>query len=115
MHLKSTLIIALLTPALLSACGDGGQVGPQQTYAVDGVITRLPAGPGTELMVEHEAIPDFVNAAGDTIGMKAMTMGFPTAEHVDLTGLAAGDSVSIRFVVRWGQPHPLELTQIERH
>lgn len=109
-----------LVPAILlftaAACSGPTPepVGAIQTYEVNGVIARLPAGAGTELMIQHEPIPDFVNAAGDTVGMKAMTMGFPTAESVDLQGLAPGDSVSVRFVVRWGQPRPLELTEIAR-
>ena len=88
--------------------------GPVQAYEVDGVLARLPEGPGTELMITHEEIPGFVNAEGDTVGMAAMTMGFPPAEEVSLEGFAPGDSVAIRFEVRWGQPKPLRLTHMEK-
>jgi len=106
----------ILTIALFAtACGSGDSApGQQQTYDVAGVITRLPAGPGTELMVRHDAIPGFVNSAGEITGMRAMVMGFPVADSVDLSGFAEGDSVSITFVVRWGQPNPFELTRMDR-
>jgi len=87
---------------------------PVQVYEVAGVITRLPAGPGTELMISHDEIPDFVNAEGNVIGMRAMTMGFPTDDGLDLSGFAAGDSVGFRFEVRWGQPGPLRITELEK-
>lgn len=110
--MKRTLLAFAL---LLAACSSGGETtGPVQSYDVDGVITQLPAGPGTELMIRHEAIPDFVNRAGEAVGMKAMVMGFPVAESVDIGSFAEGDSVAFTFVVRWGQPKPLELTRMER-
>jgi hypothetical protein len=107
--------ILLSLSLLLAACGGGDDpTGPVQTYEVAGVITRLPAGPGTELMIRHDEIPDFVNRAGETVGMNAMVMGFPVAESVDLAAFAEGDSVGFTFVVRWGQPRPLELTRMEK-
>lgn len=104
---------------LLLALGCGGNSTDDdstsvQRYEVDGVVARLPGGPGTEFMIEHEEIPDFVNANGDTVGMNAMTMGFPLDEDVSLEGLAAGDSVHFAFEVRWGASPPLRLTQIEK-
>jgi hypothetical protein len=113
------LVVLSLLLFVFVGTGCGGQSEPPprtgvQTYEVSGVIARLPEGPGTELMISHEEIPDFVNAAGDTVGMKAMTMGFPVSDQIDLTEFAAGDSVLIRFEVRWGQPGPLQLTRMER-
>lgn len=108
---SAVLSILLLT---LAACGQGPGEGPVQTYRVEGVIAQLPAGPGTELMIRHAEIPDFVDATGDTVGMSAMTMGFPLAEGLALDGFAPGDSVDIVFEVRWNQPRPLALTEIQR-
>jgi Cu/Ag efflux protein CusF len=98
----------------LVACGGAEPAGPVQSYDVAGVITRLPAGAGTELMIRHDEIPDFVNRAGETVGMSAMVMGFPVADSVDLSSFAEGDSVHFTFVVRWDQPKPLELTRMEK-
>ncbi len=107
----------LLALAFVAACAGAPETpsGPVQVYEVAGVITRLPAGPGTELMISHEEIPDFVNAEGNVIGMKAMTMGFPTDEGLDLSAFAPGDSVGFRFEVRWGQPNPLRITELKKH
>ena len=107
-------MLPILATLLLAACGGGEATGPVQTYDVAGVITQLPAGPGTELMIRHDEIPNFVNRAGEEVGMGAMVMGFPVAESVDLSAFAEGDSVSFTFVVRWGQPSPLELTRMEK-
>jgi hypothetical protein len=110
--MKRSLLSLVL---FLAACGGGGEsTGPVQSYDVAGVITQLPAGPGTELMIRHDEIPGFVNGAGEVVGMKAMVMGFPVAEEVDLSAFAEGDSVQFTFVVRWGQPKPLELTRMEK-
>jgi Cu/Ag efflux protein CusF len=108
---RSLLSLFLL---LLVACGGKDATGPEQSYDVAGVITRLPSGAGTELMIRHDEIPDFVNRAGEAVGMKAMVMGFPVADSVDLSSFAEGDSVHFTFVVRWGQPKPLELTRMEK-
>jgi Cu/Ag efflux protein CusF len=107
---------ALLALALVAACASAPEKssGPVQVYEVAGVITRLPAGPGTELMISHDEIPEFVNSEGNVIGMRAMTMGFPTDAGLDLSKFAPGDSVGFRFEVRWGQPDPLRITALEK-
>lgn len=110
MKTTARLLIALF----LTACGSPEASGPVQTYEVAGVITRLPERPGTELMIRHDEIPDFTNAAGEVVGMSKMTMGFPIADGVNLSNFAVGDSVRFTFVVRWGQPRPLELTRMEK-
>lgn len=102
---------------LLVGCGGGSTTDdstPIQRYEVDGVISRLPDGAGTEFMIRHEEIPDFVNASGDTVGMNAMTMGFPPAKDLSLEGFAPGDSVRFTFEVRWGGSPPLRLTHLEK-
>ena len=104
------LLLALAV--LIAACGAETDQGPVQIYDVRGVVAQLPAGPGKELMIEHEEIPDFVGASGDTVGMEEMTMGFPVAEGVSLEGFAVGDSVRFTFEVRWNGSPPLRLTRM---
>lgn len=75
-----------------------------QEYTTRGVIQALPGAdrPGTDLSIQHEAIPEFVNGAGETVGMRTMTMPFPhLAPGVKLDGLAAGDKVRFTFGVTW--------------
>lgn len=114
--LRLALFLLALGAVTIPGCSSSppADEGPVQVYEVDGVVARLPGGPGTELMITHEEIPGFVNAEGDTVGMAAMTMGFPVAEELSLEGFAPGDSVAIRFEVRWGQPKPLRLTRMDR-
>ena len=108
------VLLCVLTALLAAACGPSESSGPVQTYDVAGVISRLPDGPGTELMIRHDEIPNFVNGQGEVVGMSAMTMGFPVADGIDLTNFAVDDSVRFTFVVRWGQPRPLELTKMAK-
>lgn len=77
---------------------------PDATYTVRGVITALPvAGDArTELRAKHERIPDFKSKDGKIVGMNVMTMDFPPAKGVDLSGMKVGDKVSITFSVWWG-------------
>ena len=84
-----------------------------QTYVVEGILTQLPSAPARELMIRHVAIADFVSASGDTVGMDAMTMGFPVSEESILEGFAPGDSIRFVFEVRWGGARPLRLTAME--
>jgi hypothetical protein len=107
---------ALLGLALVAACAGSPETasGPVQIYEVAGVIAQLPAGPGKELMIRHDEIPDFVNSEGKVIGMKPMTMGFPTGDGLDLTAFAVGDSVGFHLEVRWGQPGPLRITELAK-
>ena len=115
MHLRSSALAGLAL-IFVAACASTPEPpsGPVQVYVVAGVITRLPAGPGTELMIRHQEVPGFVNAEGEVIGMRAMTMGFPTDDGLDLDGFVAGDSVDFRFEVRWGQPGPLRITALTK-
>lgn len=116
------LFVLVLGAAL--ACTNGGTGGgaddpeaPAHRYTVNGEIVALPdpARPdGTDLYLRHEAIPDFVGVDGATVGMEAMTMGFPLASGVDLAGLEVGDAVVFDFEVRWQGSPPLQVTRVER-
>ncbi len=74
---------------------------PSETYAVRGIIRTMPTPerPLEGFSLTHEAIPDFVNAEGEMVGMSAMTMPFPRAEGLDLADLSVGDKVEAWFAV----------------
>lgn len=73
-------------------------------YQVRGEIRQLPVAPARDLMIRHEAIPDFKDEAGRVVGMEAMTMPFTLAPGIELGGLAAGDRVEFTLEVRWDDP-----------
>ena len=96
----------LVCAALLAACRDPAPAPPAAAdrYRVRGEIARLPARPGDELSVRHEAIPTFKDRSGATVGMDAMVMGFAVAKGLPVAGLAVGDKVKMTFAVNWAQP-----------
>lgn len=65
-------------------------------YTVRGEVVALPAG-DDDLMVRHEAIPEF--RSGATMGMDVMVMPFPLGEGVSLDGVTPGDKLSVTFSV----------------
>lgn len=93
----------------LAACGKPTPAVPptpvfEQTYTVRGIIRTLPSpgNPNSELQIHHEEIPEFVNGAGKTSGMHAMTMPFPSlASGVSMSGIEVGDKVRFTFGVAW--------------
>ena len=121
--LRVFAVVLVVSSFGLVACGGGDGGGEEATtteeptdvqrYDVRGIVRQLPGPGGQELMIRHEAIPDFVNSSGEAVGMDAMTMGFPVADEVDLSAFAPGDSVRFVFEVRWGGSPPLRLTSME--
>lgn len=92
-------------------------VATAQVYSVRGEIVQLPdpkRPDGAELYIRHEAIPDFVDTDGATVGMEAMTMGFPLAKDVDLAGFAVGDAIEFRLEVRWDGLPPVLVSKVEK-
>lgn len=89
---------------------------PDGTYTTRGMVVQLPRGndPRTQFKVHHEAIDNFVNHTGKMVGMSAMTMEFPPARGVSLTGLAVGDPVEITFSVWWNDTPPWLATKITK-
>lgn len=86
-----------------------------QSYTVRGVVRGLPdaSRPGSDFYVQHEAIPDFVNDEGESVGMGSMAMPFPVADPAILEGVAVGDKVSMRFEVEWEGSPPLRVVAVE--
>ena len=102
---------------LLSACsasappvGEGGRV-----YTVRGEVAAppTPVAAGTQVLLRHEAIDDFVDATGKTVGMDAMVMPFDVVPPVSAKDLAVGDKVEMRFSMDWKGPR-LRVERIER-
>ena len=69
---------------------------------IQGVIAELPNpdDPRRSLRIRHTAIPGYRSAAGEVVGMSAMTMPFPRDEGLSLDGLEVGTPVVFDFEVR---------------
>jgi len=112
---SSPLALLLLLAPL--GCGPGRtpDAPVDATYSVRGEVAKLPTEGSNEIWIHHEAIPDFRNERGETVGMESMTMPFPLGAEVALGDLATGDRVAFDFEVRWkGRGRPLAVTRIER-
>ncbi|MEZ6234331.1 MAG: copper-binding protein [Phycisphaerales bacterium] len=105
---RRSVLLAVVVAATLAACSNDQPPQPafEQVYTVRGIISELPTPdrPNLDLQIHHEAIPEFVNGAGEQVGMNAMTMPFPTlAQGVTLDGLEEGDKIRFTFGVVWEQ------------
>lgn len=118
---RRRLVLAAALPLLvgLAACGrdrapqEAPPGPPDATYTVRGVVWQLPtAGGPRELVVFHEAIPEFVDRKGERSGMDSMTMPFGVAPDVPLDGVAEGDKVELTFELRWADPQPLRVVRL---
>jgi len=93
---------------------------PGHTYTVRGIIVELPDGrPQSAFRLRHEAIDDFVDGSGRTVGMGAMIMEFALDPTVSVAGLAKGDVVTLTFTVWWKGQAPARypdyrVTKVER-
>lgn len=99
------------------ACGGSSpSVGTEHSYTVTAEIVRLPKpdAPRRDLVLAHEAIPEFVDIRGENTGMEAMTMPFPLAQGLDLGSLQPGDHVRATFVVRFQGSPPYQVTHLEK-
>lgn len=68
-------------------------------YSVKGIIKGMP-GDGlakNEMLVKHQAIPEYRDDSGAVVGMMAMTMPFYLKEGLSLEGIKAGDSVELKI------------------
>ena len=106
-------LLLLLTPAACSApppSPSGALV-----YVVRGEVVQTPAPvtAGIQVLVRHEAIDDFVDAAGKVVGMDAMIMPFEVSPSAAPRDLAAGDKIEVRFSMDWKEPR-LRVERIQR-
>jgi len=113
-------LVAVAALALAAGCArqaapPSGASAADAAYTVRAEIVRLPAAPGGELYLRHEAIPDFRDSKGEAVGMGSMTMPFGAPAELDLAGFAAGDRVEATFEVRWKADRmPLRVTRLAK-
>jgi hypothetical protein len=107
-------VIALL--AFTQACAPAEPTPPPEVYEIRGIVRQLPSAraPGSTLQIRHEAIPDFVKADGEVVGMQSMTMPFAVADETLLDGIHVGDKVAATIEVRWQGGDPLRITALEK-
>jgi hypothetical protein len=107
-------LFALLLCLVAAGCGkkkaDSGS-GAGKSYTVR---AKVKAVDGRELMLRHEAIPDFVNAFGEPSGMKSMAMPFGAAKDLALDGIAAGDIVEVVVHTDWNASPALIIDKITK-
>ena len=72
------------------------------SYSVRGVVKALPGNgrASNEIIVKHEAIPNYRDEAGNIVGMSAMTMPFYLAKTTKLDGISVGDPVEMKVEQR---------------
>jgi Cu/Ag efflux protein CusF len=73
------------------------------SYSVKGVVKALPGNgrANNEIIVKHEAIPDYRDESGNIVGMMAMTMPFYLAKTTKLDGgISVGDAVEMNVEQR---------------
>jgi Cu/Ag efflux protein CusF len=115
--MSGRLLSAVALGAALTVLACGGAKAPAaapDVYSVRGEIRALPGAGGREVMIHHEAIPALRDASGKTFGMESMTMSFPVAPEVELSGLAIGDRVEFGLEVRWDARDPVRVIRLAK-
>lgn len=107
-------LLGLLTLLTLPAACKAPHAG--RTYTTRGQVVQLPdpAQPGSGLYLSHEAIDEFVDREGKTVGMDPMSMPFPVAKGVSLKDLHPADVVDFDLTVDWQAETPVEITRIRK-
>jgi len=100
----AALSIATLVTGIAACRGSGAAPGGPRHYTLRGEVVTVPAVPGGEIVLRHEAIADFRDESGAVVGMAAMTMSFPVAEKVSLAGVPPGAKVEAVLAVDWAAP-----------
>lgn len=101
-------LLAVSAAALVPGCRDrgGADAAAVRVYTIRAEVVGVPppdAGP-RRLVVRHEAVDDFVDASGATVGMGSMVMPLDVAPSVALDGVRAGDVVELRLAAGWSPP-----------
>ena len=88
---------------------------PAKSYTTTGQVRALPSEvPGSELVIFHEQIDDFIGADGRVQPMRGHAMPFPNiADTVQLDGLEPGDRVRFTFLVDWAADPVYIVTELE--
>ena len=102
---------------VLAACSASQPQAPAgaRVYVVRGEVVAPPSpvASGTQVLVRHEAIDDFVDSTGQAVGMDAMVMPFDVAPPVTAKDLVVGDKVEVRFSMDWKEPR-LRVERMDR-
>ncbi|HEX9732710.1 MAG TPA: copper-binding protein [Thermoanaerobaculia bacterium] len=113
-HRAPWILLGVLAGA---ACGAEPEAppSPPATYEVRGVVRQLPRAdrPLPEILVHHEAIPDFRDDGGETVGMEAMSMAFPVDPAL-AAGIGVGDKVVFALEVSWDGSPPLRIVRLQK-
>lgn len=93
----------------LAACNrpPAPPAGAVESYAMRGEVVRMPAQATHEIVIRHEAVPDFRDDRGQVVGMEAMTMPFSLAPDLPASateGLKPGDRIAFTLETRWQDP-----------
>ncbi|MHB1157039.1 MAG: copper-binding protein [Phycisphaerales bacterium] len=132
MNVMPVMLAAMVMMAGVIGCSDRSPPPPApgtapasksasaRSYTVRGEIVQLP-GAGSvdaQMLIRHEAIPDFEDDQGKVVGMMSMTMPFPVGENVSLEGLKVGDAIRFTFELNWKAPgkdgQPYRITKVEK-
>ncbi len=108
-RIATLLVVAVLS---LAGCREKERATPDtqgagvRRYSVRGEVVQLPPPvAGTrKVSIRHQAIDDFVNQSGATVGMAAMMMQFDVAPGVTLDDVRVGDKVEFQLAVGWSPP-----------
>jgi hypothetical protein len=68
----------------------------------------------SDLVIRHEAIPDFAGIDGAQVGMSSMAMPFPVAPAVSLEGIAPGDKIAFTLEVDWDGDPAYRVARLEK-
>lgn len=93
--------LAMVAPGCRGKGGSGDASPAARRYTVRGEVVKLPP---PQLVLRHEAIPDFVDASGKVTGMRSMAMPFDLAPGTTVQGVAPGDPVEVVLAVDWTRP-----------
>jgi len=96
--------------------GEESEASRVRRYDVRGQVVQVPdpADPLSDLVIRHEAIPDFEGIDGVKVGMSSMAMPFPRAPQVRLEGIEPGDKVAFTFEVDWQADPAYRITRLEQ-
>lgn len=85
-------------------------------YTVTGIVKGMP-GDGlakNEILVKHQAIPDYRDDSGTIVGMMAMTMPFYLADGISLGEIKEGDTVEMKVEQHLRPKFTEEVTSIKK-
>ena len=113
-------LVVAATALTIPLAGCGGEqastTAPTASYTTQGrvVMVKTPDSPASSLKIFHEAIPNFVDAQGDVVGMPSHPMDFPrVADTIDADALAVGQPVRFTFEVAYDPAPSWIITELE--